>query len=472
MTDRMIEAKLSSWRRVASPEVASYLAMQQQLSESQWCSPADLAGREAAALQSLLYHAGQEVPYYAEQFKKLDIADVRKFNIDLWEYLPVLSRAALRDLGPLLHARHYPDSFGNSGFSTSGGSTGVPVRVKKTDFDGFFWNVMGQREALWHFDRLDGVVANLRGIGSELYTTLYSAPLTKRVSKGIVIEGWGAPLGLLWQTGPMGLMQPGADHQAVVEFLTTLNPHHILIRPSGLRLLLHYIKAQNIRLPRLATVWTISETVTDDLRELCQSVLGAELISNYSAAEIGIIALQCPSHGGYHVMSETVKVEILDAENRPCGKGEIGRVVVTSLTNRAMPLIRYAIGDEAEVGGPCPCGRGLMRLERIVGRTENYLVRPDKSRMRFDVSHYRIAALEFVLEFQVVQTDYDRLTLKVVPALTIGPNEIDILKNLINRNFGKWFTTDVVVVEALPRTASGKLLPFVSELPDQRSVKP
>jgi phenylacetate-coenzyme A ligase PaaK-like adenylate-forming protein len=61
-------------------------------------------------------------------------------------------------------------------------------------------------------------------------------------------------------------------------------------------------------------------------------------------------------------------VEVLDEEGRPCAPGETGRVVATSLNNFAMPLIRYETGDTAEVGAPCPCGRGLPVLTRIMGR--------------------------------------------------------------------------------------------------------
>ena len=59
---------------------------------------------------------------------------------------------------------------------------------------------------------------------------------------------------------------------------------------------------------------------------------------------------------------------MLDGQGKPCGVGEIGRVVVTPLSNFAMPLIRYDVGDTAEVGPPCACRRGLPVLTRIIGR--------------------------------------------------------------------------------------------------------
>ena len=79
----------------------------------------------------------------------------------------------------------------------------------------------------------------------------------------------------------------------------------------------------------------------------------------YSCEEAGYIALQCPQAEHYHCQSESVLVEVLDDEGRPCTPGQVGKVVLTALHNFAMPLIRYENQDYAEVGPPCACGRGL-----------------------------------------------------------------------------------------------------------------
>ena len=103
---------------------------------------------------------------------------------------------------------------------------------------------------------------------------------------------------------------------------------------------------------------------------------GVPLSDMYSGREVGYLALQCPQHDHYHVMSEGNFLEVLGDDGRPCQPGETGRVVVTTLHNYVMPLIRYEIGDFAEVGEPCPCGRGLPVLTRILGRQQNMLTLP------------------------------------------------------------------------------------------------
>src|SRR3546814_9801972 len=83
-----------------------------------------------------------------------------------------------------------------------------------------------------------------------------------------------------------------------------------------------------------------SDVCSSDLR-LCRDVWGLKIADLYSTQEAGYLALQCPEHEHYHVQSEAVLLEVLDEEDRPCRPGEVGRVVVTPLTNFAMPMIRY-----------------------------------------------------------------------------------------------------------------------------------
>ena len=125
---------------------------------------------------------------------------------------------------------------------------------------------------------------------------------------------------------------------------------------------------------------TFGEILEPVCRATCQQVFGVKVVDMYSSQEVGYIALQCPEHEHYHVQAENLLVEVLAEDGRGCGPGEVGRVVVTTLHNFAMPLLRYDIGDYAEVGASCPCGRGLGVLTRILGRQRNLLVLPDGRR--------------------------------------------------------------------------------------------
>lgn len=78
-----------------------------------------------------------------------------------------------------------------------------------------------------------------------------------------------------------------------------------------------------------------------------EGILGATTHQNYGLNEIGIVAAKCREGGRYHVHTEHCLVEIVDEDGVACEPGEMGRLLVTSLTNLAMPLIRYDSGDQA-----------------------------------------------------------------------------------------------------------------------------
>src|SRR5690606_42070577 len=125
----------------------------------------------------------------------------------------------------------------------------------------------------------------------------------------------------------------------------------------------------------------------------------------YSAEEVGYIAHQSPQDESYLVQAEHVIVEVLDADGAPCLPGEVGQVVVTTLNNFARPLIRYALGDYARVGGPAACGRGLPVLQDIRGRQRNMLRLPDGNRIWPRTGFKEYAAGAPVVQHQLVQLD-------------------------------------------------------------------
>jgi phenylacetate-CoA ligase len=176
------------------------------------------------------------------------------------------------------------------------------------------------------------------------------------------------------------------------------------------------------------------------------------------------MALQCPEREHFHVQSEVTMVEVLDEDGRQCEPGRIGKVVVTPLHNFATPLLRYEIGDEAEVGAPCSCGRGLPVLSRIVGRSYDYLVLSGGRRRRVDTGYYRICKVRAVCEFQLVQLELDLVELRMVLTRPLTSEETADIEGVLREEFGAEFRLRFTVCESLPRTAAGKLRSFVSEL--------
>ena len=190
------------------------------------------------------------------------------------------------------------------------------------------------------------------------------------------------------------------------------------------------------------------------------------MVDTYSTAETGYIALQCPESGLFHIQSETVKVEILDPDGQPCQPGQTGRVVVTPLHNFAMPLLRYEIGDEAEVGPPCTCGRGLPTLTRVIGRSTDYLVHPDGRRTRSSQLTGELTNFPNVVQYQIIQRSLERIEVMIAADPPFTPSGLHDLHTVIDRAFGHGFTIDITFHTRIPIEPGGKLRPFKTDLPE------
>jgi phenylacetate-CoA ligase len=122
---------------------------------------------------------------------------------------------------------------------------------------------------------------------------------------------------------------------------------------------------------------TVSDRVDPQLRALISDVFGGRIIDRYSSEEFGYIALQCPVHDHLHVCSPSLVVEVVDDDGNACDVGVQGRVLVTSIHNSAMQLIRYDIGDIAEFGEPCEAGITWPVLNQVNGRVRDSITLPD-----------------------------------------------------------------------------------------------
>ena len=126
-------------------------------------------------------------------------------------------------------------------------------------------------------------------------------------------------------------------------------------------------------------VLTVGEPLTAEVRSKAQRAFGARVFDRYGVQELGHIAAECPDCGQYHVSAESMLVEVLRDDGTPASPGTTGKLVVTSLYNFAMPLIRYETGDSAEVGVAGACLRSLPVLRRILGHPRRTSASPGAS---------------------------------------------------------------------------------------------
>jgi phenylacetate-CoA ligase len=440
------------WPALPAVAAASRLAVLFQLEQSQWWPLEKIRQRQFTQINTLLRHCVAHVPYYRETLGHL--VSIDGIDQQQWLRLPVLTRDQVQQAGERLHTTVLSPSHGKVSMQRTSGSTGKPVETLSTEITAFFWNIFTLRDHLWH----------RRDFSRKLAAIRFSLKDAVKPPHGAHAKTWGRATYGLFETGPAATLSILAPISEQVAWLQREDPDYLVTHPSVLTELALYCQREAIELPSLREVRTISELLPDGLRELCQQVWGVKLVDMYSTVELGYLALQCPAHEHYHVQSEGVLLEILDDNDEPCAAGETGRVVVTDLHNFAFPLIRYEVGDYAEVGEPCDCGRGLPVLKHIKGRYRNILTMPDGERRYPQLAIQHLHEIAPVQQFQAVQHTLNDIEIRLVLPRPLTAAEREKIISKFQHMLGTCFNFDVQQVDSLPRSASGKFEDFVSML--------
>lgn len=435
------------WPALPGPGAASMLAVQYQLKESQWWPGEVLHASQRGQLRRLLAHAFATVPFYRERFIKAGLDPTAEPCPESFYTLPLLRRTEVQTDPDAFLSRSVPPDHGRVIEHQTSGSTGRPIRTRGTAITQFFWNAITLRDHLWH--------------GRDLMGKLASVRTTVKDGSG---SGWGPSTDVTFETGPSATLNIRADTATQIEWLKKEDPDYLLSHPSNILALARLSIGERIRIPSLKEVRTFGETVGPELREACMEAWGVKVVDAYSAQEIGYIALQCPASECYHIQSESVLVEILDADGRPCAPGETGRVVITTLHNFAMPLIRYEILDYAEAGGPCACGRGLPVIKRVLGRARNMVTLPDGGQHWPSFPAEKWAPVAPVRQMQLVQRSRTDITARIVADRALGPGEEGRLTVVLQESLGYRFRITFEYLEEIPRKANFKYEDFVSEI--------
>ncbi len=411
------------------------------LDATQWHSAEWLAALQQRRLEALCKHFTAHSPPFRARLRTAGLPLDELLAPGGLQRLPVLSRRALQSTEqpdcekiPATHAPTYE--------AHTSGSTGEPVVVRRTAVNGLDWMAVTMRDHLWHRREFTQRFCAIRASFREL----------------TLMQDWGAPVNWLFRSGPLLGIPIGTTLDRQIELIREFKPQLLLIYPSNLAGVMN----RNPDLPSVREILTIGETLPPKIRDEARERFGASIVDQYSSTELGTIALQCPEAPLYHVMAENLILEVLKEDGTACREGETGRAVVTDLRNFATPLIRYDIGDLAQVGPPCRCGRGLPTLGRILGRQRNLLLRPDGTRGWLSIDYLRLRQIAPVVQYQFVQDGEDTMELRLVTERPLYAAEESALAAHVLELLGLAFVLRFTYFEGrIPAGPTGKFEEFI-----------
>jgi phenylacetate-CoA ligase len=436
------------WPPIVEGPAATLLALARHLEASQWLDAEALRHRQFAQLGLLLPWLAQHSPAFARRLEQAGLTPAELSTPDGFAALPPIERRWFQQEEDVFSSA-VPQGHEPVGENVTSGSTGEFLRVRRTRANQFVWLAMVMREHAWR-------------------TTNFSLPLTsvRAPSKGVQeFPDWGPPASWLFASGPAMSLPTKLPGDELFDRIDAFGTGNLVIYPNALDTVVTAAEARGQRLGKLKAIRTVGEMVSDRLRERTREVLGLEIADAYTCQEAGYVALQCPESGLYHLMAESLIVEVLRPNGTPCAEGEIGKVVVTDIHNHATPVVRYALGDHAEAAGPCPCGRGLPTVRRIVGRSRNLIRLPTGDRVWPSLGGFGpegYLKLLPILQFQIVQTKLDLLEVRLVSSRPLTAEDEQLILDRTQHSLGHPFRLEFRYFdERLPLPESGKFEDFI-----------
>ncbi len=401
----------------------------------------DLLRRQRAQLALILNYARERSPYYRARWGDRSAVVAAESHERLAE-LPFMTKRDLQENREELLARPGPTRFTRK---TTGGSTGEPVTVVKDRRATAYEMAASWLGYGWHGVEIGDRAARFWGSPYTLKRRLRFAAADFAMHR-IRFSAFAFD---------------EADLERYWRACNRFRPDYFYGYVSMLEAFAAFVDASGYDGTGLSlkSVITTSEVLTPSQRGLIQNTFGTRVQNEYGCGEVGAVAYEC-EEGRLHVMSENVVVEVLTPSGEPAQPGQSGEIVITDLGNRAMPLVRYRVGDFAVPGLPCPCGRGFPVLEKIWGRAYDFVEAPDGRRYHGEFFMYLMEELRSagrpIGQFQIVQEGPRNLAVAIVmPESARSAVEADILSRLGRTLPGMEIRVSGVV--EISRESSGKM---------------
>ncbi len=422
------------------------------LKKAERYSSSELAAYQDERLRATVQHAYETVPFYRRRFdeQKLKPLDIRGQG-DLPK-LPLLTRADIRTHFDDLRSREV--SRGSMRTGHTSGTTGTPLTVGYDADTVWMAYAALDRHYRWAGCRLarDGDrIAVARGN--------VIVPLEQRTPPFWRMNRYQNQL--LLSSFHLSKQNLPAYFDALARFKPAVLDGY----PSTLYLLAKFLQSRGETFPLRAAI-TSSETLYDFQRQVIEERFACRVFDYYALAERVVFSSECDRHEGHHLAMEYGVAEIVDGEGQPLPSGSVGKLVGTSLHNKAMPLIRYVTNDMTSLREkPCSCGRGLKIMDDVTTKAEDVLTLKDGRLISPSVLTHPFKPLDCIEGSQIIQQDRDSVIVRLIPGAAYTQAHTDHLVGELQARLGDDIRIEVQMVDRLEPAANGKFKWVTSHVP-------
>jgi phenylacetate-CoA ligase len=400
---------------------------------------AELERRQVASLRRIVAWMSERVPLYRERLREAGIVPSDVTSLGDLHRLPFTTKADFRDTYPFGLVAVSMDAIVR--LHASSGTTGKPIVVAYTRRDLETWtDVMARTLRMGGVGR-DDVVHNAYGYG--LFT-----------------GGLGFHYGAERLGAAVIPMSSGLTERQIIAF-TDFGSTVLCCTPSYALHLAEALEEAGLRPKdlRLRVGFFGAEPWTDGMRDAIESRLNIMALNIYGLSEVigPGVAVECPERQGMHVAEDHFLPEVVDPHTlRPLPPGSAGELVLTSLTKEALPVLRYRTRDLTSIDPePCACGRTLVRIARITGRTDDMLIIRGVNVYPSQIEHALMQVADVAPHYLLVvrrEAALDTLEVRVEAAVGVGEEVRPAVAAAVRRRIREVVGITAEVTVLPPRT--------------------
>lgn len=366
---------------------------------------------QPSSIMSVVRHAFQTVPFYARQLEQQIIKPQYVTDFEYFPNLPVVTKEAVQRAGDDFLSCLYPKESLTE--ETTSGSTGIPLRIYKSQHDR-----AKMAQCLWRFRMryYDIDFSSPYCMFHQFFRNFRKPELFTHVRKDNA---------LYFNVYRLDKKHLLAYYREMMRF----NPVWIMGTPSAMYIFASYIEKYGLKLPpSLRYIELAGEYLFPHYRKKVEEVFHCPVVNHYGCTETYGIALECPCKN-LHILEDNVYAEVLGDDGVPQFDTE-GKIVITALNNKAMPFIRYEIGDRGILhhGSACKCGCDSPTLELSVGRVTDFIIREDGESLHSGILYFAMERLNSrysnaIRQFLVIQKNFDSFTVKLAADTSLYSKE-------------------------------------------------